>query len=219
MEVDMKRLMDYAVVMALVGLVGAHALEAQDGGPRAFLDQINKLGDPLMVASSAQDGGIGAFLDWINKLSGPRMIGPAASGWLAISDDGRDRIRGSIAFRVSSTSDAAIAEPGKRINMLSGQATYERVVVPRNLEVALGTGVSLNRFGGDVDAFYQWSLVPIYTQLSFPTTSRVRAIGKVGFHYFFEFDATDFQPLTVDVSRDGGEWTPWFGLGLEIVWP
>ena len=140
----MKRLLSCAVVMVLVGFAGAQPLEAQRGG-------------------------FGGFMDFINKLSGPSLSGGGASVWFALGGDlapqiattippvvipgsgARNRIRLSHAWRNSGTSDAAIAEPGKQINMNSVQISYERVVAgnPDEFLLAAGVGFARHDFSGD----------------------------------------------------------------------
>ena len=187
----MKKLVHCSVVMVLIGLAGAGPLEAQDGG-------------------------LGGFMDWILKMSGPRMIGPAASGWFS-PGEGPLRIRGSIAWRESSSSDDAVSPAGSKIDMTSYQVALELPLpVPANW-LALGGGIAVHRFGGDADAFTKVS-IPVYAQARFPIIPLlIDGVVEFGFHYFSAFDDTDFAPLTVDVSRDGGEVVPRIGAGLEIV--
>jgi hypothetical protein len=161
----------------------------------------------------AQDEGIGGLLDWINKLSGPRMVGPALTGWIALNDD--FVVRGSVAARWSSTTDESIRPTDNRVSMVSLQPTVEY----RISEAArLGAGFAFHHFGGDADGFWHPSF-PLYTQVRFPMESRWKAVVTVGAQVFTEFDAADFDPLIVDVSRDGAEASLWLSAGVEYVWP
>ena len=102
--------------------------------------------------------------------------------------------------------------------MESGLLTYERVRLFGGLEVAGGAGFALHVFDGDNDvaAFLNYSLLLPYVQVRIPAGRSFQFVAGAGLHYFFEFDETDFAGLTVDVSRDGGEWTP--GLSFGFNW-
>jgi hypothetical protein len=164
--------------------------------------------------AEAQDRGLGGILDWINRLSGPRMIGPAATGWVSLGEV--PRLRLSVAKRWSRTTDPKISPAGSRLSMWSIQPAMDfKVKGP----LWLGGGVAIHRFGGDSDAFTHVS-IPLYAQARVPFgDSRVRAVLSAGTHYFPKFDTGDFSPLTVTVERASGEFTFWWGAGIEIVWP
>lgn len=168
-------------------------------------------------AHGQEGGGIGGLLDWINKMSGPRMVGPAVTGWFAVGED--FALRGSVAARWSSTTDDAVTFPptfpASRIRMISLQPSLEY----RLHETArLGAGLAFHRFGDGVDGFWHPSF-PLYAQVRVPTEGRLRPVVSVGAQIFPEFDAEDFAPLTVDVSRDGPEASLWVSAGVEYVWP
>ena len=187
-------------------------------------------------------------MDFINKLSGPSMNGGAVSTWFALGEGigpdipedipedslaallaalpaalpgsgARNRIRVSHAWRSSGTSDPAI-ESGKQINMNSVQISYERVVVgnPCVLHLAAGLGFARHDFSGDFDDFTNWSLIPIYAQVSVPLGDWFALTLGGGMHSFYEFETTDFNGLTVEIPRDVKEWTLSYGFGLELVY-
>lgn len=183
------KLMCCLLAIVLAGLVPAQPVQAQD------------------------DGGMGALLDWINKMSGPRMVGPAVTGWIALGEG--FALRGSVAARWSSTTDEAITPSGNRVSMVSLQPSVEYRM---NETVGFGAGLALHRFGGDVDGFWHPSF-PLYAHVRVPTEGRLRPVVSVGAQVFPEFDAEDFAPLTVDVSRDGPEASLWVSAGVEYVWP
>lgn len=176
---------------------------------------------PLVTASllsalpvrAQDDEGIGGLLDWINKMSGPRMVGPAVTGWIALDDD--FVVRGSVAARWSSTTDESISPTDNRVSMVSLQPALEYRL---HEMTRLGVGLAFHRFGGDAEGFWHLS-VPLYTQVRFPMESRWKAVVSVGAQVFPEFEADDFAPLIVDVSRDGPEASLWMSAGVEYVWP
>lgn len=184
----MKKFVRCSLLMVIVGLAG---------------------GQPV----AAQDGGFGSFLDWINKLSGPRMVGLAGTGWLKVSDD--FRVRGSIARRRSSDTDAAVTPRGNQITMWSFQPSLEyQILAP----LAVGAGFAVHRFSGDADTFTHLSF-PVYAQSRLPLGGRLHAVALVGTQIFSAFDATDFAPLAVTVSRNSTEFVLWASIGLEVVFP
>ena len=206
----MKRLLSCAVVMVLVGFAGVQPLEAQRGGFVGFMDFINKLSGP-----SINGGGASA---WVAL--GGEIIPDSREDSLAAGSGARNRIRVSHAWRSSGTSDPAIAESGKQINMNSVQISYERVVVgnPRELHLAAGLGFARHDFSGDFDDFTNWSVIPIYAQVSVPLGDWLALTFGGGMHSFFEFETTDFNGLTVEIPRDVKEWTLSWGFGLELVY-
>lgn len=186
----MKKLLYCSVVMALIGLAGAPPLEAQ---------------------------GARGVMDWIMKMSGPGLRGWGVSGWVP-AGEGTVRIRGSIAWRDSGSSDDAVSPPGSQIDMTSYQLTLEYPLARADWLV-LGVGIARHDFGGDANEFTKVSL-PVYAHARFRIYKWIHGVGEFGVHYFRPFDSTDFAPLTVDVARDGfGEFAPWIVFGLEIVWP
>lgn len=183
----MKKLAYCTVVMTLISLAGGQSLEAQQSG-------------------------IGGILDWINRLSGPRMVGPAATGWVSLGE--RPRLRMSVARRWSVHTDDSPLPDDAQITMWSFQPTVDfRLSDP----LALGGGVAIHRFGGDFDNAFTHFSFPVYAQVRFPTGSRVQGVLSLGGHYFREFGEADFGTLPTGVSKDGGEFSFWFGLGFEVV--
>ncbi|MCH7563730.1 MAG: hypothetical protein IH968_07890 [Gemmatimonadetes bacterium] len=197
----MKKLVYCTVVIALIGLTGAHSLEAQ---------------------------GVRGVMDWIMKMSGPGLRGWGVSVWLPVGEAAGEpageppaRLRGSIAWRDSGSSDDAVSPAGSQINITTYQATLEfplRAPVDW-LKVGVGVGIARHDFGGDADEFTKMSL-PFYAYFGIPITPWLDGVLELGAHYFMPFDFTDFAPLTVDVARDGfGELAPWIVLGLDFVVP
>ena len=183
----MKKFAFCTVVMTLFSLAGGQALEAQQSG-------------------------IGGILDWIHRLSGPRMVGPAATGWVSLGDV--PRLRMSVARRWSVHTDDSPLPDDKEITMWSFQPTIDfRLSDP----LALGGGIAVHRFGGDFDDPVTHFSFPVYAQIRFPTGSGVQGVVSLGGHYFPEFGQTDFNPTPTGVSKDGGEFTFWFGVGFEVV--
>ena len=208
----MKRLGFCSIVVALMGFGGPPQVEAQD---------------------------MGGFMDWIGHLSGPDLPGGGVTFSIPISPrsvvpSGRSDVlepplpiafntgpwnfRVSLAYNWSGDSDDAIAPSGMGLHMFTIQPGIERVLTGSSpLEISIGTGFALHRFGGDIDdPFVATSLRPIYALLSIPGGTGLNFVAGAGFQYFFKFDTTDFLPLTVDVSTTGGELTPWLMLGFEV---
>jgi len=184
----MRRFTFCTLVMVLVSLVGAQSLEAQDRK------------------------GMGAFLDWFHRLSGPRMVGPAVTGWHSLGEV--PQLRMSVGRLWSVKADSPLPAD-KSINMWSFRPAIEfRLADP----LAVGGGVSINRFDGDFDESFTHLSYPVYAQLRFPTGARFQGVISGGGQYFPEFDASAFDPIETGVSKDGGELTFWFGVGFEFVW-
>ena len=160
----------------------------------------------------AQDeGGLGAFLDWIHKLSGPRMVGGGVTGWISPDAESHWRFRMSASMLTSSTDNDRVQPAGTTLRMLRFEPTVEYQVAD---VVDLGTGLSLDRYGGDADGFTHWSF-PVYGQLRLPSTSRVQFVMAAGARFFPTFADDDFAPLVINAKEKEGQF--WFRAGFEVV--
>ncbi|MBT8405739.1 MAG: hypothetical protein KJP18_17925 [Gemmatimonadetes bacterium] len=157
--------------------------------------------------ASAQELDFGGFLEWIHRLSGPQFIGPGLS--VATTGDG-PRFRFSAAYRWSFASDDAI-DPDGGLTQLSVRPALE---IPLCDCLDLVGGVGLHRYAGDADAFWHWS-VPVHLQGRIPLSPGTRLRVGAGAHYFPEFGADDFAPLTVTAPRDGGEFVLTAYVGVD----
>jgi len=184
----MKRLMQCALLTVLMALTGAQPLAAS--------------GD-----------GWGAFLDWLNELSGPEMLGWGVTGWFSPGESNRVHVRSSASWLTSGTDSKAVTPAGSKVTMWSFRPAVEFAVAG---PLALGGGVSIDRFGGDADSFMHLSY-PVYAQLRFRVIKQLHASLMGGVQYFPAFDADDFAPIDAGVSTDGGETPFWVRLGLEII--
>ncbi len=160
--------------------------------------------------SAPADAQVSAVLDWIHRLSGPQFVGPNLSYAVALGDGGV-RLRGAAAYRWSVASDDAISPDGG-ITMFSLSPTLEVRVLD---QLDLGVGAAAHHYGGDVAGFWHWS-IPFYAQGVFPASADVDIRFGAGANWFFEFEGTDFQPLTVTAPRDGGELVPMIFAGVEL---
>lgn len=169
----------------------------------------------------AQEG-IGAILDWINKLSGPRFVGAGATFYAPVygeeqtdrAYDGSIRYRLSLAYHVSYDSDEAVDPDGSSIRMLTIRNSVEFPV--RYLPVDFAVGLSLHRFSGDADPFWHWS-VPLRAQYRVRLSPTAHLRFGPTLDVFPGFDTDDFQPLTVDVSRDRAEAAFGFVVGVDFI--
>jgi hypothetical protein len=140
------------------------------------------------------------------------MVGPAATGWVSLGEV--PRLRMSVARRWSVHTEESDLPEGEQINMWSFQPTIDfRLSGP----LAVGGGVAIHRFGGDFDDPFTHFSFPVYGQARFPVGSRVQGVVSLGVHYFPEFGEADFGTLPTGVSKDGGEFACWFGIGFEVV--
>ncbi|HSM59665.1 MAG TPA: hypothetical protein VK849_02660, partial [Longimicrobiales bacterium] len=167
-------------------------------------------------ARAQEEDGVGGVIDWIIRLSGPGLVGPAISYFHQF--EAGVRVRFSLAYRVSENSDDAIEPDGSSINALTLRPDLE---VPIRGPLEVGAGVSVNRFGGDIDQGFWHASIPVFLQVRAPfdAAGPWRARAGLGLEYFMEFDAADFDPLTVDVSTSGGEWAPIAFIGVDYVFP
>lgn len=172
----------------------------------------------LVGASAAPAQELGAILEWINKLSGPPFGGVGASFSVPLpGHENRDpylryRLDGILHF---SYDEADAVDPDDAsIRMLTLRNTVAFPV--RYLPLDFAVGVGLHRFSGsDFDAFWHWS-VPVQAQLRAPLSSAATLRFGPSLNVFPAFDDDDFEPLTVDVSREGAEAVLGFFLGLDF---
>lgn len=148
----------------------------------------------------AQD--LGPILDWIHKLSGPPFVGAGLTGSITVGQEPRFLLRLTGVYRTSVSESDAVDPDDANITMITLQPTVELPL--ETIPFDFGIGVALHRFGGDADGFWHYS-VPVLVQWRPRNASRLIPRIGLALHVFPEFDATDFAPLTVDVSRDGAE--------------
>lgn len=176
--------------------------------------------------ASAQDeerSGIGLFLDFIHKLSGPSFLGPGGSVYFRVSDDMFVRVSAAGRKAVDKDPDEVV-QTGATITMTTLQVTLDkRIVSSIPLDdtdlgaVDLGVGLALHSFAGDVEEFgHESGLVQAQWRRLFAGVFAVRAGAAL--HAFPPFQASDFDPLIVNVERDGYEAVKQFFVGLEVLW-
>jgi hypothetical protein len=167
------------------------------------------------LSAQAEDdgGGLGAILDWLHKLSGPRFVGAGVTGFFTVSDATGIRLRLDGVYRTSISEAGEVEPENANITMITVQPTVE-FPIP-NIPFDLGVGVGLHRFGGDVDGFWHYS-IPILAQFRPRGGGRVVPRIGVAVHVFPTFDATDFAPLIVDVSRENAEAVLQLFVGLDF---
>ncbi len=161
---------------------------------------------------------LGAIMDWIHKLSGPGILqgGLTYSVPLTSLDEAAvARLRFSLMGGSAIDKSEEVAAPGGDIFLVTGQVMIEFDLARR--VVSPGLGVSGHVFFGDVDTFVKAS-IPLRLLVRPLRNTRVLKGLMVApsLHYFFEWGANDFQPLTVQVSRDSGEVTWGLLLGYEF---
>jgi hypothetical protein len=158
------------------------------------------------AADYAEEGGVGGFIDWLIKLSGPGFVSTGYSVAIPVSCGNRIvRVEPSISGGVSVASDKKI-EPDATITLVTGQVAV--ILLPRSIPFNLGVGMALHRFGGDVDAFYHPSFIPLQVDYRPPigTSHFLPRIGAA-VHLFSAFSQSDFAPLSVTVHRNRTEAT------------
>ena len=165
---------------------------------------------------------IGPILDWIYKLSGPGIMQAGLTGSFPVWTSPADRVNPVVArMRFSLMGGSAIdkseevAPPGGDIFLVTGQVMIEFDLAGG--VVSPGLGVSGHVFFGDVDTFVKPSIPLRLLVRPLRNTRFLRGL-TIGpsLHYFFKWGADDFQPLTVQVSRDSGEVAWGFLLGYEF---
>ncbi len=165
---------------------------------------------------------MGAILDWIHKLSGPGIVQVGATYsapvWTSRAADRVNPVAARMRFSLMGGSaidkSEEVAAPGGDIFLVSGQVMIELdlwggVVSP-------GLGVTGHVFFGDIDTFFKPSFPFRVTLRPLKNTPLKGLLIAPSLHYFFEWDDDDFQPLTVEVSRDSGELTWGLLLGYEF---
>jgi hypothetical protein len=170
---------------------------------------------------------LGAILDWIYKLSGPGVLQLGGTGAFPLPTENEERaapgaFRVRLSAMIGTTIDKSeeVAPPGGDIFLLTGQGLLEYNFSGGAWSIGAGAGV--HWFFGDVDAFFKpYFTLPRLMWRPFRRRQgweRGLTFGASAYHYL-KWDAEDFQPLEVDVSRDGGEWT-WGLLAIyEIKLP
>lgn len=195
----MKKLLSRSLIIGLLCLAGTHQLEAQ----------------------GMKNPGVGGFLDWIHRLSGPRMLGGSISVFSPTwnRSDETPILRGRLtgAYRHSFSSDDKIDPDGSAVTMFSIQPMVEFYLfeIGQDNHIDIAIGAAFNKFGGDSDPFWHTSF-PAYLQGGVHLTDSVFLKIGVGAHYWPKFDASDFDPLVVDVERTEGEFTPAAFVGLDF---
>ncbi len=163
---------------------------------------------------------IGPILDWIHRLSGPGIMQAGLTGSFPVWTSPADRVNPVVArMRFSGMFGSAIdkseevAPPGGDILLATGQVILELDLAGG--VVSPGVGVMAHVFFGDVDTFVKPAIIPLRLVIRpFRKTSVLRGLTLGPSAYYYpKWGADDFQPLTVDVSRDSGEWT--WGLLLS----
>ncbi len=160
---------------------------------------------------------IGPILDWIHKLSGPGIIqgGLTYSVPLTALHE-MAHLRFSLMGGSAIDKSEEVAAPGGDILLVTGQVMIEFDLAGG--VVSPGLGVSGHVFFGDVDTFVKAS-IPLRLLVRPLRNQRILKGLMIApsLHYFFKWDADDFQPLTVQVSRGSGEVTWGLLLGYEFV--
>jgi hypothetical protein len=162
----------------------------------------------------AQEGGIGGIMDFIQRLSGPKFIGGGLTvkvplGWQNLS------LRLNAVHRQSFDESGEVVQGDDVvIKMWSAQPMLE-VDLP-GLPLAVAAGAGIHHFEGDVDPFTHYSVVT-HLRVSLFDVGPFRPNLGAGVHLFPSFDAADFQPLDVNVARDGWEAVGLFFVGIDLV--
>lgn len=171
----------------------------------------------------AQRRGIGGILDWINKLSGPSFVGAGAtisSRFGTLESRRNDGVQLAVIYRHSVSETGEVTPASADIIMWTARGTLELTVfkLPYGT-VDFGFGPSIHRFAGaDFDDFTHFSLPLQLTVRPWSLSGRDYlwngfGVG-LGLNIFPKFDATDFAPLVVGVSRDKTEAV--FGITLSF---
>lgn len=158
----------------------------------------------------------GSILDWIYKLSGPGIMqaGLTYSGPLTgLHKVVHLRVSGMIGLAIDKSEE--VAAPGGDIFLATGEVILELGLAGG--VVSPGLGVSGHLFVGDIDTFLKPSF-PFRVMLRPLKSTRVLKglLIAPSLHYFPKWSIDDFQPLSVQVSRDGGEVAWGLLLGYEF---
>lgn len=163
----------------------------------------------------------GAIMDWIHKLSGPGILQGGLTYSVGLTSPAERvspvvaRLRFSLMGGSAIDKSEEVAPPGGDILLVTGQVMIEFDLAGG--VVSPGLGLSGHVFFGDVDTFFKPSFPFRVTLRPLKNTPLKGLLVAPSLHYFPEWDADDFQPLTVQVSRDGGEVTFGLLLGYEFV--
>lgn len=172
------------------------------------------------VGKAEAQGWLGPMLDWIYKLSGPGIMQAGLTGSFPVWTSPADRVNPAVArIRFSGMFGSAIdkseevAPPGGSILVATGQVLLELDLAGG--VVSTGVGVMAHAFFGDVDGFVKPAIIPARLMIRPFRKKRVLRGLTIGAsaYYYPKWAVDDFLPLTVDVSRDSGEWT--WGLLLS----
>ncbi len=162
---------------------------------------------------------LGPVLDWIHKLSGPGILQGGLTysvpWWTSPDEAAVARLRFSLMGGSAIDKSEEVAAPGGDILLVTGQVMIELDLAGG--VVSPGLGVSGHVFFGDVDTFFKPSFPFRLTLRPLKNTPLKGLLVAPSLHYFPEWGADDFQPLTVQVSRDGGEVAWGLLLGYEFV--
>ncbi len=183
----MSRLYRAALVAAVVFLTGAGGLQAQ----------------------------MGPFIDWIHKLSGPGFI---RGGWdFTVAGDperGVLSIAPMAGIKVSAEPDSDA--DGSNMALFSLQATYRPSLarISDNVQLIGTIGVAGHVFTGEeIDRFATVSF-PAMLGFRVPFDGGAFRIGG-GINLFY-FPGDAFDPLSVDVVKDGWEGALTSTVGFEL---
>jgi hypothetical protein len=176
------------------------------------------------VARNVTEGelGLGAIIEGIFKMSGPGFVGSGVTVYWQEWDPAGVRagtvsgvrLRLTATYHVSVNEEEAVDPDDANITMVTLQGSGEFPLQRIPFDVRFG--FALHRFGGDADPFWHYSL-PVQAQWR-PRWERrwVPRIG-VGAYIFPAFDADDFAPLDVKVSRDENEAVTHFFVGIDYL--
>jgi hypothetical protein len=172
-----------------------------------------------LTGAGRAEAQLGAILDWIHKLSGPGVVQAGltyAAPLTPLDAEAVPRLRFSLMGGSAIDKSEEVAPPGGSILLVTGQVMIE--VDLAGGVVSPGLGVSGHVFFGDVDTFFKPSFPLRVTFRPLKNTLVLKGLLVApSLHYFPEWGADDFQPLTVQVSRDGGEVTLGLLLGYEFT--
>ena len=204
----MQRTIRSIMLVGLVFLCSAGGLVAQLAAAR-----MENFPGALRARLVEDESGLGAFLDWLNKLSGPRFVGAGVTAYYQFRGDAEIRLRLSGVYRTSVSESGEVTPADANITMITLQPAVEFPV--QKIPIDFGVGFAVHRFGGDADGFWHYS-VPVYAQFRPRGERRVTPLLGIGVHIFPKFDAADFAPLGVTVSREDSEAVLQFFAGVSI---
>ena len=170
-------------------------------------------GTGVASAQTAEGGGLGGFIDWLIRLSGPPFVGAGATAFYTLRGEAGVRLRFSAAYRTSVSESGEVTPEDANITMVTLQPSVEFPLQKSPIDV--GIGFAFHSFGGDADGFWHYS-VPLSAQ--YRPRGNGSVVPRIGaaLNVFPKFDATDFAPLDVSVSRDNAEAVFQLFLGFEF---